>query len=234
MTTLLTPFVIGLAGSLHCIGMCSPLAMAVSRTGRNAIFRNLLYNFGRVLTYGVFGIIVSFAGRGLYMAGLQQWVSIIAGLAMLGIALSSTRIVTPAFMQRRILQLTNSLKNQFRQTLNNRNESSLVLLGMINGLLPCGMTLIALGYCVTLPGPWNGFSAMLLFGLGTLPAMVGFTAIIKSIVSRLKIRYSTLQTGLLIACAMLLIGRGISSGEASGGHVTGNTGIVVCGSAEER
>jgi sulfite exporter TauE/SafE len=234
VTNILAPFLIGLAGSLHCIGMCSPLVAAVSKTGRNAIFRNLLYNLGRILTYGLLGSIISFAGRGLHISGLQQWVSITAGIVMLFIVLINIRVGMPAFMQRFVLRLTGSLKNQFRQTLHNRNEFSVVLLGMINGLLPCGMTLIAMGYCITLPGPWSGFLAMLLFGLGTLPAMVGFTAVIKTIVSMLKIRYSTLQSGLIIACAILLIGRGIWSDSDSGDHVAGKPGIVICGNADER
>jgi uncharacterized protein len=233
MIGLLAPFLLGLASSLHCIGMCSPLVMAVSKTGGHANIRNLLYNLGRILTYGVLGSIVSFAGRGFHMAGLQQWVSILAGLAMLALVLINIRIGVPAFLQRRIFQISNFLKSRFRQTLNNRTEFGVVMLGMINGVLPCGMTLVALGYCVTLPGPWSGFIAMLLFGLGTLPAMVGFAAIIKALVSRLKIQYSTLQAGLIIACAIMLIGRGFWISETSGGHVTGNTGIVDCRSAEQ-
>jgi sulfite exporter TauE/SafE len=231
VTTLLAPFVIGLAGSLHCIGMCSPLAMAVSKTGKNALFRNLQYNLGRILTYGVLGSAAGFAGSGLHLAGVQRWVSIAAGLMLVAIVLANVRVNTPLFVQRVILRFSNNLKVQFRQLLNTRNAFGTALLGAINGLLPCGLTLVALGYCATLAGPSEGFYAMLFFGLGTLPAMVGAAAITRSLVGMLKISYDKLQSGLLILCAILLIGRGIwhhqslNNSEAKGD-------IIVCGSGQ--
>jgi sulfite exporter TauE/SafE len=226
---ILAPFLIGLAGSLHCIGMCSPLAMAVSNTRRNSIFRNLQYNLGRILTYGMLGSIVSFAGGGLQFAGYQSWVSIAAGIALLAIGITNMRVNSPAFLQRHALKFSNALKVQFRMLLSKRNAFATVILGMINGLLPCGMTLVALGYCVTLTGPWQGFSAMLLFGLGTLPAMVGVAPLVRSLVSRLNIGYNTLQTGLIIVCAIMLIGRGIWHSQNPGDDVAGVGKIVVCG-----
>src|ERR1043166_2698857 len=78
-TMFATPFLIGLAGSLHCIGMCSPLVMAVSGR-KSAVLRNLTYNVGRILTYGLLGSLVSFAGMGLSFAGIQDSISIIAGI----------------------------------------------------------------------------------------------------------------------------------------------------------
>jgi sulfite exporter TauE/SafE len=229
VTNLLTPFLIGLAGSLHCMGMCAPLVVAASRSGKNAITRNLHYNLGRILTYGMLGSIASFIGAGFYLAGLQQWVSVIAGLSMLAIGILSIRIATPAYVQGFLFRFSNALKSKFQKLLNKRNLFATLLMGMINGLLPCGMTLVAIGYCLTLPGPTNGFLSMVLFGLGTLPAMVGFASITRFIVNRLRINYSTLQAGLIIVCAIMLIARGVWPPVTSAIQPGKNAGIVICG-----
>jgi sulfite exporter TauE/SafE len=212
--------------------MCSPLVMTATGTGKRAIVRNLQYNFGRILTYGIMGSAVSFLGKGLHVAGLQQWVSILAGLTLLTIAVLNIQVAIPAYVQGRISRSTNILRNNFRPLLSRRDAFATTLLGMINGILPCGMTLIALGYCITLPGPIDGFIAMLVFGAGTLPAMIGFAAIVKSIVGRFNISYSTLQSTLIIACAFLLIGRGVWESRMGHDDVNGNPEIVVCGIGE--
>src|SRR5205085_12174579 len=108
-----------------------------------------------------------------------------------------------ASMQGALLRCSGILKNHFQELLNRRNVFTTVLLGMINGLLPCGMTLLAMGYCITLAGPWEGFFAMVLFGVGTFPAMIGFASITKVLVSKLRINYSSLQAGLIILSAIL-------------------------------
>lgn len=235
MSTLLAPFLIGLAGGLHCIGMCSPLAMAVIGTRRNAFFRNLQYNLGRMLTYGTLGSIVGFAGSGLHLVGLQQWVSIGVGLILLAVGITNVRIAAPAIAQGHIFKLSNILKNQFRQVLNNRTAFGTVLLGMINGLLPCGMTLVALGYCITLGSPTDGFLAMLFFGLGTLPVMVGFVSLTCTVIGKVKVSYKTIQSVLMIASAIILIGRGIwSHEEGPNGRSGDNDEIVVCVSADQQ
>src|SRR3954471_14505371 len=103
------PFLIGLASSLHCIGMCSPLVIAVSRPGKNAIFRNLEYNAGRIVTYALLGAIVSFIGKGFSIVGIQQWVSIGTGIGILFIGLTSMRITAPVFVTGSIGKFTSSL-----------------------------------------------------------------------------------------------------------------------------
>jgi sulfite exporter TauE/SafE len=206
--------------------------MTATGTGKSAVLRNLQYNFGRILTYGIMGSAVSSLGKGLHVAGLQQWVSILVGLTLLTIAVLNIHVAIPAYLQRQISRSTNFLRNNFHPLLSRRDAFATILLGMINGLLPCGMTLIALGYCITLPGPMDGFIAMLVFGAGTLPAMIGFAAIVKSIVGRFNISYSTLQSTLIIVCAFLLIGRGVWKSRVGHDDVNGSPEIVVCGIGE--
>lgn len=215
-----TPFLIGLAGSLHCIGMCNPLVMAVSKAGKNAIYRNLAYNAGRIFTYALLGVLISFIGMGLSLAGMQHGISIVAGIAILVIGFANIRITAPSFINKKLIKLTTVIRGKF--TLRP------VFMGMVNGLIPCGMTLVALGYCVTLESPVEGFIAMIFFGLGTMPAMFGISAILKKIVTMLNLSYQRIQATLLILSGVILIGRGITNFEATGNHQK-EEGIVVCG-----
>lgn len=214
-----TPFLIGLAGSLHCIGMCSPLVMAISGR-KGAIGRNLTYNIGRILTYGLLGSLVSFIGMGLSFAGIQDSISIIAGILILVIGVANLRIAAPSFINRVLGKLILYIKTKFRL--------NPILLGMVNGLLPCGMTLVALGYCITLDWPADGFLAMIYFGLGTLPAMLGVPTVMKALASKLRLGYKPIQVTLMMVSGILLIGRGLSNY-----HNTTNPqnhDVVVCGS----
>lgn len=200
---MITPFLIGLAGSFHCIGMCGPLAAAVNGG------RNIVYNAGRIFTYGLLGILVSFIGMGLNLAGVQQIVSITVGIAILILAVTKVRMITPTFIVK------------FMMKVRSRFKLHPLFSGMLNGILPCGMTLVALGYCVTLSTPLDGFLSMIAFGLGTLPAMLGFGLISRTVIQRVP----NIQTMLMIVSGILLIGRGIHVEV----HSEGEHEIVVCG-----
>src|SRR5215471_896062 len=82
----LTAFILGLIGSLHCAGMCGPLALALPgstcRTSRFLVGR-LAYNLGRILTYCMLGVVFGLVGKTLLLAGLQRWLSISLGIVLL-------------------------------------------------------------------------------------------------------------------------------------------------------
>src|SRR6187200_103527 len=83
-------FVLGLISSFHCVGMCGPLALSlpvhhlVKLRQTAAIF---LYNIGRVVSYSLSGVLFGLVGRTIYLAGFQQWFSIVLGIAMLLISI---------------------------------------------------------------------------------------------------------------------------------------------------
>ncbi|MDO9615858.1 MAG: sulfite exporter TauE/SafE family protein, partial [Bacteroidota bacterium] len=82
----ITPLTIGLIGSFHCIGMCGPIVVALPLKKHNLISKiseAVLYNSGRVVTYSILGILFGLLGRGIHMAGFQQWTSILLGAAMI-------------------------------------------------------------------------------------------------------------------------------------------------------
>lgn len=203
----ITALVLGLAGSLHCAGMCSPLAMSVTSLRGPFLMNRLLYNSGRVFTYGLLGALVSAFGQLFSFSAFQNILSLGLGstLVLLGIGgISGLRIpvVTSA-----IQKFTSWLKVLFGKFLERKTYSAIAFMGVLNGLLPCGLTYLALTYCLVLQGPLDGFNFMVLFGAGTLPVMLGFTWAIQYLVKRFRLNFNCISTVLLIFLGCLLVGR---------------------------
>jgi sulfite exporter TauE/SafE len=175
LSVIISGFVLGAAGSLHCVGMCGPLSLVLPVHHLSAAKKTvalLLYQFGRIITYSVIGLIFGFAGRRVYLAGYQQWFSITMGIIILLSALTY-------FIQKRYTRL--SLLNKFYEYVQRcivrilksaKGLFSFLLLGMANGLLPCGMVYIALAAILSFNQVWQSVSFMAMFGAGTLPAMM--------------------------------------------------------------
>lgn len=175
ISILIAGFTLGFAGSLHCVGMCGPLSLALPTwhlRGPAKFLSLLLYQFGRIITYSMMGLVFGLAGRGIYIAGIQQWFSIVLGLLVLLMA-------AMYFVQQGHVQL--SLLNRFYQWVSrlignviktNPGLSGFLLLGMANGLLPCGMVYIALAATLSFYKVYHAVGFMAFFGAGTLPAMM--------------------------------------------------------------
>jgi sulfite exporter TauE/SafE len=222
---LTTALILGFAGSLHCIGMCSPLAIAVTTRGEGGMAKRIFYNAGRIFMYSVLGAIVSTVGA-MLPASFQYAISIILGVSLLLIALTKSNFSLPglAFVYR----ITNFLKTRFSQLLQKRNYAAIFGMGILNGLLPCGLTFLALTSCITLDGPLGGFVFMAAFGLGTLPVMLGMISVIPFFTQRLKFNLSSFVTVMQIAAGCLLIVRVLLIDVS--GHITtaGVDSITIC------
>jgi sulfite exporter TauE/SafE len=201
-----TAFVVGLAGSLHCAGMCSPLVMAVTRLSARALTARLVYNAGRILTYGAMGAIVGTVGGLFDLTPLQRTISVVAGaiLVLMGVSGSAFRIPLVTSV---IARSTGRIKDLFGAVLRKKTPLSPLLLGILNGFLPCGLTYLALGYTITAPDAFSGFAYMIAFGAGTLPAMVGLPLIMNPLLSKLNISLSIVNAVLLITAGLLLVAR---------------------------
>ena len=161
-------FITGLLGSIHCAGMCGPLlcAMPFRRDGKGKEWLGLLvYNSGRMVSYAGLGLLTGLGGAGLLMF-TGKWFAYIAGTVLLvwGVyKLAGGRWREPAmppFVRRIMGKLFRS-----------RSPFALPLLGMLNGLLPCGMVYAALAGAAVTAHPLTGALYMLLFGLATWPAL---------------------------------------------------------------
>src|SRR5215212_611248 len=94
MELIWTGFLLGLVGSLHCAAMCGPLVVAVSNAGGTRLpfgTSRLVYNSGRIATYAAIGLLFGAVGKTFALAGVQRWLSLGAGAAILLGLLLSTR-----------------------------------------------------------------------------------------------------------------------------------------------
>ncbi len=174
-SVMIAGFTLGIAGSLHCVGMCGPLSLAlpVAHFTRSKRFLSLLlYQAGRVITYSFIGLLAGLAGRRIYIAGYQQWFSVFLGSLVLLFALLY-------FLQKRGLRLKflRRYYSGIQQLIIKAMQYpagpvTFLFTGLANGLLPCGMVYIALASTLSLTEVHESVLFMAMFGAGTLPAMM--------------------------------------------------------------
>lgn len=204
---LYTALILGFAGSWHCVGMCSPLALAVTGASPSWAATRLLYNTGRVFTYAVLGALISTTGYVFPLLRFQNLFSIGIGIVLFLMGIGSISNIRIPVMTKVVAGLSNLLKKLFSSFLKKKNYVSIFILGTLNGLLPCGLTFLALSYCITIGSSLNGVYFMILFGLGTLPAMLGFTSIFYWLANRVNVKVQNLTNVIFIVSGVLLIAR---------------------------
>ncbi len=171
-----TALVLGLAGSFHCIGMCGPIAfvLPVDRSSKSRlIFQTFLYHLGRVITYSLIGVLFGFVGKGLYLAGFQQRLSILMGIVMIVIAVIPVSIFNKYNFSKPIYRIIGKVKQKLGLYLTKKSNKALFLIGFFNGFLPCGLVYMALLGSISTGSIINGSLYMAVFGLGTIPLMTG-------------------------------------------------------------
>lgn len=176
LPVLIAGFTLGAAGSLHCVGMCGPLSLALpthQMSGFRKFISLFLYQTGRIITYALLGLIFGIAGRRLYLSGFQQWFSIGLGIVVLTLALLyflQKHSLHFSFVNR-LYQPVQRLIGSLLRTAN--GPIGFLTLGMANGLLPCGMVYIAVATTLSFTTLPESVLFMSAFGAGTLPAMMG-------------------------------------------------------------
>jgi sulfite exporter TauE/SafE len=95
-------------------------------------------------------------------------------------------------------------------------------------VLPCGLTSIALAYCISLSTPQEGFLFMLIFGLATLPVMLGLTSIFQIYIKKLNFSFQRVTTVTMILLGILLISRSIISNHHTTIPDTAINSITIC------
>jgi len=207
-------FIMGLAGSLHCIGMCGPLALSLPVSHNNNLSRvsgGLIYNSGRILSYTSMGLIFGSLGNLIIATKWQSSLSIGLGIIILLYLLfpkkyfhfSTATTLGKAFML---------LRQQLGKLFQSKKFSSLLFIGMLNGFLPCGLVYLALTSSIISASPTNGGMFMLFFGLGTFPMM--FATVLMGNYLNLSLRQKIHKAvpALLFLMAVLLILRGMNLG----------------------
>lgn len=172
---LFTAFIMGLVGSLHCIGMCGPIALSLPyhdpqkwKTLRNV----LLYNSGRVLSYCLLGILPAILGLGVQIGGFQKTTTIVLGVLMIVFAFFSFNLNSRLWSFGPLARFKQWVQQQLGRLLKSHSLTAFLGIGLFNGLLPCGMVYAAMAGAVTQSALINSFLYMALFGLGTIPMML--------------------------------------------------------------
>lgn len=166
--------ILGLISSLHCIGMCGPIAMMLPLERNNPARKAaqlLLYHFGRIVAYGSLGLVFGIMGRGLYVAGLQQHLSIIAGLVMIIIAIMPEKIFAKYNFSKLGYRVISNVKANLGAQFRKRGNRALFMAGLLNGFLPCGLVYAALFGAIAMQSVPGGVMYMALYGAGTIPLM---------------------------------------------------------------
>ena len=153
------------------------------------------------------GAIVGLVGFVLPLEKFQNGLSIGMGLVLIIAGIAGASRFQIRSLSTVVQKFASSIKKQFGNHISRKTLISYFILGSLNGLLPCGLTLIALTACIIAPTSLDGFYFMLMFGVGTLPAMLGFVSVFQFMASKFKLSINRVNMVMLIIAGGLLIGR---------------------------
>ncbi|MCS6934913.1 MAG: sulfite exporter TauE/SafE family protein [Chitinophagales bacterium] len=206
---------LGLMGSMHCLGMCGPIALMLPLPGHSPLMKvygAMMYNAGRAITYGTLGALFGLLGRGFVLAGYQQALSVAMGILIIAF------FVIPASWKNRLSLLPavapviSRIKLLLGAWLQKKSYGSIWLIGLLNGLLPCGLVYVAIAGAMATGDVWHGAFFMILFGLGTTPAMLAIQLVSGPVINSWRSKFRNAVPMLVSVMAALLILRGLNLG----------------------
>lgn len=212
---LYTAFIFGLISSFHCIGMCGPIAMMLPVDRENQakkVTQILTYHFGRLTAYASIGLIFGLLGRGLYLAGFQQKMSIFIGVAMIAVVLIPEKVFAKYNFSKPVFKLISKIKTTLGGQFKNKSYKSLFTIGLLNGFLPCGMVYVALFGAIAMQNEFYGVLYMILFGLGTVPVMSSVVYINSFLTIPVRNKIQKIIPFVAVIIGILFIFRGLGLG----------------------
>jgi uncharacterized protein len=166
--------ILGLISSLHCIGMCGPIAMMLPVDQNNLAKKGIqimTYHFGRVTAYSFLGLLFGILGRGLFLAGFQQFFSIVIGVLMVIVVVVPEKVFAQYNFSKPVFRLIAKVKSSLGKQFKKKSYGSLFTIGLLNGFLPCGLVYVALFGAMAMQEVPKSMAYMALYGLGTIPMM---------------------------------------------------------------
>jgi sulfite exporter TauE/SafE len=212
---LLSAFILGFLGSLHCIGMCGPIAfmLPVDRSDQvKKVTQIFIYHFGRLLAYGLIGLIFGLLGKGLYIFGLQQKLSIIIGLLMILVVLIPYKTFAKYNLSKPLYKVIAKIQNKLGQELKKKSPDTFLTIGFLNGFLPCGLVYIALFGAIAVGNTFEGSLYMILFGIGTIPLMTSAIYLSNLFKGPIRTKVQKLIPIFVVIMGILFILRGLGLG----------------------
>lgn len=205
---------LGLVSSLHCVGMCGPIALMLPLERNNPakkVLQLLTYHAGRISTYAMLGILFGLFGRGLFLAGFQQKLSIAMGIIIISLAILPEKYWTGALGRGMWNKLVFRIRQSVGDRIRKKGFASIYLLGVFNGMLPCALVYMALFGAVAMQQPVSGAAYMALFGLGTIPLMsiVAYLQNVIAPIARGKLRRLIPVAAVIVGSLFVLRGLGL-------------------------
>ena len=214
MTTIpiITGLSLGILGSMHCVGMCGPIALSlpVHQLPPVQKYANIfLYNIGRAFTYAMMGAVLGFLGSSCEIFGLQQALSIGGGVLIL--ILAAIYYLRPGWVGSTAwsAKVSNKLGQLMRK---DKSYGTYFSIGILNGFLPCGLVYMALISAFATGAVWKGSVLMFFFGLGTIPMMAGIMIAGKWIKPSVKNLFRKLVPFWIVTLGIIMILRGMNLG----------------------
>jgi hypothetical protein len=212
---LLSALILGLLGSFHCIGMCGPIAFMLPVDRQNSVKKVIqisIYHFGRLLTYSLIGLAFGLVGKGLYIFGLQQQLSIAIGIIMIIAVLIPYKTFNKYNFSKPLYRFISKIKTALGKELKKKTPDTFLTIGFLNGFLPCGLVYMAILGAIASGSALEGSLYMFIFGLGTIPLMtiaIYFSRFLSSVV-RMKIQKAI--PVFVVIIGLLFIVRGLGLG----------------------
>jgi hypothetical protein len=209
---LLSALLLGLAGSLHCAGMCGPLILAMpfhQKGGSDGVRHLLVYHTGRILVYAMLGLLIGLIGQGVAIAGIQKGLSLAAGFILVIMAFMIWRFEFLVASIPGFARYTGTIQRLIGKAIGETGYTSALTLGALNGLLPCGLVYGALAGAISTMEAAGGGLFMLLFGAGTLPMLLTVSLLGNKAGNHIRKKLGIVQPALMIIAGTLLIMRGL-------------------------
>lgn len=215
MALILSGFILGLMGSFHCAGMCGPLVIVMplnGRTGFLKVLAGIIYNLGRTSTYALFGAFFGLVGQGFTEVGFQQWISIVMGTLMILSIIFPKLFANKKHFEKGLFSFVSQLKQGIRKLFTKKSYGALFFMGFLNGLLPCGLVYIAVAGALGTSNVISGTLFMILFGLGTIPMMLGISLLGNMASVKIRNKITKFIPVVVVFVGLLFILRGLNLG----------------------
>jgi hypothetical protein len=212
MYWILSAWVMGFIGSTHCVGMCGPLALSLpieSTTLIGRLFNSLVYNLGRITTYAFYGSLLGLVHQLVVPFVFQSQLSIVLGSLLI--------LLSIYFLVFKKLNINLGANNAFYQMISKQlgklyktsSTRNMYLIGLLNGLLPCGLVYLALATAFSSASIGKSILFMSFFGLGTLPAMWSIVFFANYITPKFRTNLRKFVPYVYAITGLLLIMRGM-------------------------